>query len=292
MKKLSFIILSSLLISQLQAQPIDRKKNVVVEKFIEVNKTPTYEPAYTNSSDVISNIAYSKKEKTYFLELVKKNGMPLTVEDLLILPSGNYIETHWTNTLFNKIESKGYDIDGNNTIFSLKPLKNKGECEAFYVTYQLRGDSVITTKALILDDDGNFAEKLDTKCPVSKKDFRDNIQFTENNYTVGMNWSNASLTTTKPVKFTSTFTKEGFEYIPENLKAYALSSDFTHFYTFEKLPTKGPYYGINFSQNIEYPNTYNFLVTFDGDNDKTQIVTARGVVNQGNTGVVKELNKF
>lgn len=284
MKNLSFILLSSLFISHLQAQP--------VEKFIEVNKTPVYEPTYTSSADVISNIAYSKKEKTYFLELVKNNGIPLTTNDLLILPSGNYIDAHWTNTLFNKIEDKGYDIDGMNTIFSLKPSKNKGECEAFYVTYQLRGDKVITTKALILDDDGNVTNKLDEKCPVSKRDFRNNIQFTENNYTVGFNWSSPSLNTIKPVKFNSTFTKEGFEYIPENLKAYAVSNDFTHFYSFEKLPTKGAYHGINFSQNIEYPNTYNFLLTFDGDNGKTQTVTARGIVNQGSTGVVKELNKF
>lgn len=251
----------------------------ISDKSLAINKNPPPLNLALNSSDVIVNMNYDKKKKEYFFQILNKNGFPLSNSDFVPQLSGNIINSYFLKTTLQQVQKENHDLNENQTIFSFKPKDSKGKCEAIYFTYQLKGDSTITTRALLLDKEGESVAKITKDCEVPKVDWRDNLEFTQNNYTAGFNWGSAALSTDKPVKFTTIFTKDGIESIPDDIQAYAISKDFTNLYVMKPQTNKnGAYYGVTFSQNMSYPGTYFFLLTFEGENGKIQTVNAKNTV--------------
>lgn len=249
---------------------------------IDLSKNTSLPSHYLNSQEVTFHVAYDKESKTFRFEMFKPNGTALGIDDFKTLPTGNVLESYWINSSLSDFEQNNFMPNEQAYVYNVKPKKTKGKCEAFYVRYQLRGDSDVTTRALILGRESESVPVMPSNCKTIDEDFLDTVSFTKSAYTAGFNWNGSAFYTNKLVKYTTFFTKEGIETFPDNIQSYAVSRDFSHFYRMnQKLDNRGPFYGVQFSQNIEYPGVYLFVTLFNDEHGKLQKLTAKNQIFSG-----------
>src|SRR5690606_34686506 len=116
-------------------------------------------------------------------------------------------------------------------------------------------------------------------CKIPDVLVKDNIDYSEDGYIGGFSWTRPVLSINRPIGFNSTFKREGADHVPEKVKGYAVSSDFSHFYTFKEKPQKQRnYFGKYFEQYIKQPGNYFFVLEFEIDGKSQQFSTRTSVV--------------
>jgi hypothetical protein len=232
-----------------------------------------------NSKSTVINLLYNKEHKNFSFDILKKDGSLIKKSDLVPLEhNSSLLTTYWMASNLSLIKEQPIEFNDNGKY--IVSFFNKQEtCSAFYLSYHLKGDAFAVNQGILINHNGDVTTTFDKECEVPTKNRRDTIGYTQDNYITGVNFTSPSLSITKPVSFNTTVTKEGFEELPTKFNAYAISSDFTHFYTFNSsINQNKPFFGMNFSQNINYPSNYYFVVQFDGNNGSNNSFVANAIV--------------
>lgn len=263
-------------------------KSTVVTKDINLNKD---NPPVENSlsySDVVVNVSHQPENHDYIIDMQRKDGQPFMLQDFT--PISHTKEKGETAPLFETVWLKSSldDTQQNQLLFSndghyrINVPDSKNKCEAFYFTYQLKGENYPVTQAIILGKHGHSVSKMDVACVPKDLNEKISTDYTKDFYTIGLHWKKPYLSNQESVKFNSTVTKAGIDYTPSDFQYYAVNNEFTHLYHFKPAvadPTMA-YYGTNFEQFIDYPGNYFFSGSFINDEGKrTYFVTKKAVLN-------------
>lgn len=281
---LTFSLVSALLFSpSLFASKLDKEVSLQNKTVVELDTTK-------NSKSTTINLGYDNKNSQFLIEMLTKDGKLLTKNDFIKLDSGDLIRVNWFDTKLSKINEKSIDISEPKQVYTIDNLNfkekkvNEPKCEAFYITYHLKGEATPLTKGIIFDKNGNSVSKLDltskNRCDFAKNINKDTIGYTKDGYVSGFSWNKGMLSTSKPSGFNTVIKKEGGDFKPDILNSYAVSTDFSHFYKMRLKPTKkSAHFGYDFEQYITHPSNYYFIVEFYIDGKQQQITAVQSVMN-------------
>jgi hypothetical protein len=253
--------------------------NTVVNN-IDMSAPITIQPAYLNSSQVDIQITHPEK-KIFEVSFVNKTtGEAVSHDQFVQLIDGSDFSAHSLDSRLTYIKSFNVDSDDKTTNFRFED-KKAGSCTGFYFTYHLKGDADITTRHIFVGSNNEVMEKSDGSCKLVQKHPRDFFGYNDDNYVTTLNWNDPSNTSDKPVRFQVMVTKDSQELFPQNLSAYAVSTDFSDFnYTLGKMDKRGPYFGSAFSMSLP-ANSYFMNISYEYDNgNKTELISVPTIVQQ------------
>lgn len=146
-------------------------------------------------------------------------------------------------------ESDAYEIS----------FDNKDGCRAIFFEYQLNNQEESRTVAKFIDSSGNFVNKVPTICKANTGDSKDTTFYTPLGNIINIGFSQKQ-SADKGVGMQVHFVKEGHEFTPYNLKAFAVARDFSTFYTLNtKTNSKGPYFGMDVSRKVPTGSYFIFI---------------------------------
>jgi hypothetical protein len=163
-------------------------------------------------------------------------------------------------------ESDAYEISFDN---------NQG-CRAVFFEYKLNNqdESKVVTK--LIDASGNFINKLPVSCKENISDLKDTTFYTSGGNIINIGFAQKQ-TAEKGSAMQVHFTKEGHEFTPDNLKAYAISKDFATGYILNaKTNAKGPYFGMDVSRKVP-TGSYFIFIGYEQGNQVEWIKTSISV---------------
>lgn len=260
------------------ATPVPGTHNVVNN--IDMSAPIELQPAYLNSSQVDVQITHPEK-KIFEVSFVNKTtGEAVPHDQFAQLIDGSDFSAHSLDSRLTYIKSFNADSDDKTTNFRFED-KKAGSCTGFYFTYHLKGDANITTRHIFVGSNNEVMEKSDGSCKLVQKHPRDVFGYNNDNYVTTLNWNDPSNTSDKPVRFQVMVTKDSQELFPQNLSAYAVSTDFSDFnYTLGKMDKRGPYFGSAFSMSLP-ANSYFMNISYEYDNgNKTELISVPTIVQQ------------
>ncbi len=194
----------------------------------------------------------------------KRLGTPL---DLFYLASPKINVLNITTDLVHKEpvelkydESDAYDISFDN---------NQG-CRVVFVEYQLNNQEKEKSVAKYIDARGEFVDQLPPSCKANASETKDTTFHTKEGNIVNIGYAQKQ-TSEKGLNMQVHFTREGHEFTPNNLVAYAVAKDFSTFYTLNaKTNAKGPYFGMDVGKKVS-PGSYFVFIGYEQGN-KTEWV--------------------
>lgn len=267
-----------------------RKNNkpIVVTKDINLNKDNSPIENNLSYSDIIVNVSHQPESHDYLIDMQRKDGQPFAAQDFTPInhtkekgETAPLFETVWLKSTLDNTQQNQL-LFSNDGHYRINVPNSKNKCEAFYFTYQLKGENYPITQAVILGKHGQPSSKMDVACIPKDLNEKISTDYTKDFYTIGVHWKKPYLSNQESVKFNSTVTKAGIDYTPLDFQYYAVNNDFTHLYHFKSTvadPTMA-YYGTNFEQFIDYPDNYFFSGSFINEEGKrTYFVTKKAVLN-------------
>lgn len=238
------------------------------------------QPAYLTSSDVDVQITHPEK-KVFAVSFVNKTtGEAVPHDQFVQLIDGSDFSAHSLDSRLTYIKAFNADSDDKTTVFRFED-KKAGDCTGFYFTYHLKGDADITTRHIFVGSSGEIMNKSDGSCKLVQKHPRDVFGYNDDNYVTTLNWNDSFNSSDKPVRFQVMVTKDSQELFPQNLSAYAVSTDFSDFnYTLGKMDKRGPYFGSAFNMSLP-ANSYFMNISYEYDNgNKTELISVPTIVQQ------------
>jgi hypothetical protein len=146
-------------------------------------------------------------------------------------------------------ESDAYEIS----------FDNKDGCRVIFFEFQLNNQEESRTVAKFIDSNGNFVNKVPTICKANTGDSKDTTFYTPLGNIINIGFSQKQ-SADKGVGMQVHFVKEGHEFTPYNLKAFAVARDFSTFYTLNtKTNAKGPYFGMDVSRKVPTGSYFIFI---------------------------------
>jgi hypothetical protein len=236
--------------------------------------------AYLTSSDIDVQITHPEK-KIFAVSFVNKTtGEAVPHDQFVQLIDGSDFSAHSLDSRLTYIKAFNADSDDKTTVFRFED-KKAGDCTGFYFTYHLKGDTDITTRHIFVGSNGEILNKSDGSCKLVQKHPRDVFGYNDDNYVTTLNWNDSFNSSDKPVRFQVMVTKDSQELFPQNLSAYAVSTDFSDFnYTLGKMDKRGPYFGSAFNMSLP-ANSYFMNISYEYDNgNKTELISVPTIVQQ------------
>jgi hypothetical protein len=127
---------------------------------------------------------------------------------------------------------------------------HKDGCRVVFLEYKLNNQDEAKTVAKFVDSSGNFVNKVPTSCKGNAAESKDTTFYTPSGNIINIGFAQKQ-SSDKGLGMQVHFVREGHEFTPYNLKAYAVARDFSTFYTLNtKTNPKGPYFGMDVSKKV------------------------------------------
>ncbi len=209
------------------------------------------------------NLSIIKKEDKVFFSLIDlRTNSPL---------DQYYLKNNTINSLV--IKSDFSDAVSTDISYEQQPTLeiaiNKEQfgyssCQTIFVQYQLKNQPEPLSLVKFIDDKNSLVDTIPKDCEVKEIDAKDTTFYTESSNIVNIGF-NQKETTNKTLGMNVHFTKDGREYLPNNLKAYAISHDLSDFIILTpKSEGRSPYFGVEFSKPVN-PGSYYVMIGYDND---------------------------
>lgn len=263
------------------AKIIAKEINMVSQNNIIEEKPPVVEYYDYNNMRIVPQIVLTEEKKSWgsnkvspklVFNAIDRQGNPYPIENF-VYTNGASLTIIQMNTDLSKTNETEIST---NTIFD--PLFIKGNCQAFFVKYKLKGNSNYTINNFFLNNEGGIEESLAPSCKVTKKDERDSTDYSSKRYISDVSFAKAYSVHTQNLEFMMHLVKNGKDYFGQNLKGYVVSDNFKDIYLPMIVPhRKGPYFGTTFVTTPPKPGLYNVVIPFDVEEGKQIVRVTRTV---------------
>lgn len=136
---------------------------------------------------------------------------------------------------------------------------HKDGCRVVFLEYKLNNQDEAKTVAKFVDSSGNFVNKVPSSCKGNAAESKDTTFYTPSGNIVNIGFAQKQ-SADKGLGMQVHFVREGHEFTPYNLKAYAVARDFSNFYTLNtKTNGKGPYFGMDVSKKVPTGSYFIFI---------------------------------
>jgi hypothetical protein len=267
---------------KVEAKPIKKKKKTVVKQqptviteqnAVLTGATTFHIPKEASFEDMekfatpISykdvNLSITKKEDKVFFSLIDlRTNAPLDQYYL----KNNTINSLVVKSDFSDAISTDISYDQQPTIeIALNKEKfGSSSCQTIFVQYQLKNKNEPLSLVKFIDDKNSLVDTIPKDCEVKEIDAKDTTFYTESSNIVNIGF-NQKETTNKILGMNVHFTKDGREYLPNDLKTYAIAHDFSTFSVLTpKSEGRSPYFGVEFSKPVN-PGSYYVMIGYDND---------------------------
>lgn len=152
----------------------------------------------------------------------------------------------------------------------------KHGCRVVFFEYKLNNQDESKTITKFIDSKGDFVNKLPTYCKSNNVDSKDTTFYTPSGNIINIGFAQKQ-SIDKGVDMQVHFVREGREFTPYNLKAYAVSRDLSTFYTLNtKTNSKGPYFGMDVARKVP-AGSYFIFIGYDQGNKVEWVKTGISV---------------
>ena len=251
---------------------------------IQINKAPS--DYILSSKDIKLDVLHNPITKSFLVKFENKDGNNFRDSDFANAlqaegksSASTPILFTWVNSRLDQVELIKSAVNANGEYLFDLP-NSSGKCEAFYVTYKLASDTASLTKSIILDANGVPTAEMDRRCTLPTAQFKEDVNYTKNQYIVSTNWSDSETSINKPVKFTSTITKEGVDVSSKSLRYVILSEDFSKLYYSVGISNKSSILGTTFAQPIQSTGSHFFTAVFNNDKGSSELATTKRYISE------------
>lgn len=253
------------------AKPVQTKKRVtasakpqqqVQEKSALVSATYQHIPSHISIEEsgsflrpmvyddvTVKTIDTSSKKLT--LQLIdNRTGLPLETNALTSDKiKGLAVDSDLTNLRYTSAQL-------NNTETTTVELNGAGDCQAVYLTYQLKSQKAPTTKTVFLDRLSNAVENKSSTCDFANLNANETTFYTKTGYIINIGFDK-KLAANNQIGMSILTSKDGRPFSSVDTVAYAISRDFKKAYPLSvQHDSRGSYFGSRVGENLPSGNYY------------------------------------
>lgn len=207
-----------------------------------------------NYDDVAVSFNTDKDKVKVFVSFTdKRTNKPL---DKFYLAQYNINTLNVSSDLAQKETSEIKYNEGSNYELA---LLNANKCSTIFVEYHLSNKKESKSVAKFLDKEGMLGDSITESCKKNISDSKETAFYTENSNIINVGIAQKQ-SFEKGVSMQVHFTKEGKEFFPVNMKAYAIAQDFSSLTSFNVKPnSNGPFFGVVVTQKLA-PGSYHIIL--------------------------------
>lgn len=221
-------------------------------------------------SDISVQVVDTSDKKLTYNLIDNRSGSPIKA-GLLQNPmiQGLAVDSDLTNL---KYTSNIYDANSANYI----SLNGVGDCQAAYLTYQLKGQSDVSTKTVFLDRLSNSLGSEKPSCKFANLDANETTFYTKSGYIINAGFDKKK-SSNGQIGVTIHMSKDGRPFSSHDTVVYAISKDFkTAIPLTVKHDSRGTFFGSSVEKSVN-KGTYYIVIGFSYESKYEWVSTITSV---------------